>query len=294
MSIGHLLFGFFISLVWGVNFIFMKIGLEHLSPFLFMTMRFSIVLLMLFPWLRIVKNNMWIIFAAALCLGGVHFAFLITGLHLAENVTSIIVIIQMHVPMTLILAHIFLKEKLSYWRGSGILIAFIGILIITFDPAVANERLAIIIVLIATSLYSTGAILMRKLQNVGVFNLQAWTGVFAVPILLSLSLVAENGQWEQIVDMNLGGWGALLYTAVLSSIVGYGGMNFLLKRYSVTLIAPILLSTPVFATIASVIVFDEILTNRFLIGASFTLCGLAVIHLRDWWKKRRVVRELLP
>lgn len=294
MPVQHILFAFFVSIVWGVNFVVMKIGLDHLSPFLFVAMRFSIVLILLFPWLKIVKGHMWMILCVALCLGGIHFAFVIMGLDMAENVTSIIVIVQMHVPLTLIMAHFFLREKLSYWRGGGILVAFMGILVITFDPAIINERIAIFIIFIATLLYSVGAVLMRKLRNVGVFNLQGWVAVFAFPILFFLTLYTETGQIDQIMNMNKTGWSALFYTAVLSSVVGYGGLNFLLKRHAVTLIAPIFLSTPIFATIAAMIVFDEVLTTRFLMGAGLTMIGLAVIHMRDWWKKRQVVRELLP
>ncbi len=294
MPVHHILFGFLVSLVWGVNFVVMKIGLDHLSPFLFVALRFAIVFLLLFPWLRIIRGHMWLIFAVGVCLGGLHFSFAIMGLKLAENVTSIIVIVQLHVPLTLIMAHFFLREKLSYWRGSGILVAFIGVLIISFDPTIVSERIAIIVIFGATMLYSIGAILMRKLHNVGVLNTQAWTAVFGLPILFSLSLFMETDQLGQIANMNLAGWGTVFYTAVLSSVVGYGGMNFLLRRHPVTLIAPIFLSTPLFATVAAVMVFDEVMTTRFYIGASFTMLGLAVIHIRDWWKKRQLVRELLP
>ena len=285
---------FLVSLVWGVNFVVMKIGLDSLSPFLFVTFRFALVLLLLFPWLRIVKGHMWLILAIGLCLGGLHFAFAIMGLELTKNITSIVIIVQLHVPLTLIMAHFLLKERLSYWRGGGILVAFLGVLIITFDPAIVEERLAIIIIFVATLLYSLGAILMRKLKDVGVFNTQAWTAVIGLPILLSLSLATESGQVAQVMAMNSTGWAAIFYTAVLSSVVGYGGMNFLLKHHPVTLIAPILLSTPVFAAVAAIIAFGDALTPRFLAGASLTMLGLAVIHLRDWWKKRQIVGELLP
>ncbi|NOZ66263.1 MAG: DMT family transporter [Alphaproteobacteria bacterium] len=294
MPIHHIMLAFLVSLVWGVNFVVMKIGLDSLSPFLFVTFRFALVLLLLFPWLRIVRGHMWLILAIGLCLGGLHFAFAIMGLELTKNVTSIVIIVQLHVPLTLIMAHFLLKEQLSYWRGGGILVAFLGVLIITFDPAIVEERLAIIIIFVATLLYSMGAILMRKLKNVGVFNTQAWTAVIGLPILLSLSLATESGQVAQVMAMNFTGWAAIFYTAVLSSVVGYGGMNFLLKHHPVTLIAPILLSTPIFAAVAAVITFGDDLTPRFLAGASLTMLGLAVIHLRDWWKKRQVVRELLP
>jgi len=294
MPLQHILLAFLVAIVWGVNFVVMKSGLHYLTPFLFVTMRFAIVFLILAPWLRRVKGHMWMLFAIGLCIGGLHFAFVVMGLDLAKKVTSIIVIVQMHVPITLIMAHYFLKERISYWRGGGIVIAFMGILVISFDPAIADERIAIIIIFISTMFYSTGTILMRKLQNVGVFNTQAWAALFSVPILLSLSLFTEKGQLEQIMSVDLTGWGTVFYTAVLSSVVGYGGINYLLKRHPVTLIAPILLTVPIFATTAAVLVFDEALTPRFLMGSGLTLLGLGVIHLRDWWTKRRVVAALLP
>ncbi|WP_339863546.1 DMT family transporter [Paremcibacter congregatus] len=294
MPVHHILFGFLVSIAWGVNFVAMKIGLNHLSPFLFIALRFAIVLMLMAPWLRVMQGKMWLLLWIGLCLGGVHFAFAIMGLQLAENITSIVVIVQMHVPITLIMAHIFLQERLSYWRGSGIVIAFMGVLLITFDPAIANERLAILVIFGATLFYSTGSVLLRRLKDVGVFNTQAWTAVFGLPILLSLTFMTEADQMTQLMAMNQEGWMAVFYTAVVSSIIGYGGMNFLVKRHPVTLIAPIFLSVPIFATMAAVIAFDEILTPRFLMGASLTLLGLAVIHLRDWWKKRQLVEELLP
>ncbi len=135
---------------------------------------------------------------------------------------------------------------------------------------------------------------MRKLHNVGVFNTQAWSAIFGIPILLSLSLVTETGQVDQIMNLDMNCWLAVFYMAVIASMIGHGGINFLLKRHPVSLIAPILLSSPIFGTIAAVIIRDEVLTLRFLMGAGLILSGLAVIHARDWLNKRQVSRALLP
>ena len=79
----------------------------------------------------------------------------------------------------------------------------------------------------------------------------------------------------------------VLYTSILSTIVGYGGMNYLLRRYPVTLISPFMVSVPVFATISAVIFLDEVITLKFIAGAAVTLSGLGIIHYRDWQLKRR-------
>ncbi|WP_417319604.1 DMT family transporter [Emcibacter sp.] len=294
MPLTHLLFGVLIAMVWGLNFVVMKIGLEQLDPFWFATLRFAIVLIMLLPWLRVVKGAMKHLALIGICIGGLHFGCTFMALELASKVSAIVVMVQANIPITLILAHFFLDEKLSIWRGAGIVIAFSGILIITFDPAIAGEGIAILVVLLATSLYSIGTILMRSLKGVSVLTTQAWTAFYSVPILLTLSLVFEQGQVRELVELDGLHWGMLLYTAALSSIVGYGGINFLLKRHPVAHIAPILLLVPVFATLSAVIFLDEVLTVRFLLGCTVTFSGIGLIHYRDWIRNRKMAKALLP
>ena len=115
-----------------------------------------------------------------------------------------------------------------------------------------------------------------------------------MPLLLALSLWFETGQIAELVHLDALHWGMLIYTAVISSIVGYGGINYLLKHYPVAQIAPILLLVPVFATTAAVVFLDEVLSLRFLIGAGITLGGLGLIHYRDWVKNRKLPKEMLP
>ncbi|WP_138379357.1 DMT family transporter [Luteithermobacter gelatinilyticus] len=294
MSPLHLLLGLVVALAWGLNFVVMKIGLEQLSPFWFGTLRFVIVLLILLPWLRVTKGAMTKLFLVGICIGGLHFGFVFLGMNMASQVSAIVVVVQMNIPITLLLAHFFLGEKISLWRMTGIAVAFGGVIIITFDPAIAGEGLAIAIMLAAVTLYSIGTTLMRRMQTVSILRVQAWTAFYSVPLLLALSLWFETGQIAELVHLDALHWGMLIYTAVISSIVGYGGINYLLKHYPVAQIAPILLLVPVFATTAAVVFLDEVLSLRFLIGAGITLGGLGLIHYRDWVKNRKLPKEMLP
>lgn len=294
MPIHHLLFALLVALVWAINFVVMKVGLEQVTPFWFVTMRFLVVAALLLPWLKVVKGRMKHLILIGLCLGGLHFAVMIMAVDHAQQISTLVIVVQLHVPITLIFAHIFLQEKLSYWRAGGIFMAFCGVMVITIDPAIINERIAILLTISATFFYATGAILTRKLKDVDVLTTQAWTAVSGLPILIGLTLYYETDHLTQVMALDVTGWSMVFYTAVLSSIVGYGGMNFLLKHHPVTLIAPIMLCVPVFSTVAVVIFLDEVITPRFLIGAFITMGGLGLIHFRDWWRKRKVVTDLLP
>ncbi len=287
MSLRYILFAFFVCLIWGVNFAVMKIGLQQLDPYLFGLVRFLIVMLILLPWLKIVPGSMFNLFILGNLIGGFQFALVFLGMDLTNHVTAMSVVVQMNVPISLILAHFFLSERMSYWRTSGVIVSFIGVIIITLEPEILEEGVVVLIILAATTFYSIGVILMRKMMAIPVFQTQAWVAFYSVPAFILMTLIFETGQVDQVMNMDMVGVSMVLYTSILSTIVGYGGMNFLLTRYPVTLISPFMVSVPVFATISSVIFLGETLSSKFIIGSLVTLSGLGIIHYRDWQLKRK-------
>lgn len=287
MSPRYVLFALFVCLIWGVNFVVMKVGLRQLDPYLFGLVRFSIVLLILSPWLKIIPGEMFKLFILGNLIGGLQFALVFLGMDMTDHVSAMSVVVQMNIPISLILAHFFLSEKMSYWRTGGVVVAFAGVVIITLEPEILEEGVVVLIILAATALYSVGVIMMRKVTAVPVFQTQAWVSFYSVPVFIILTVMFEENQVEQVMNLDWVGISMVLYTSILSTIVGYGGMNYLLKLFPVTLISPFMVSVPVFATISSVVFLGETLSSKFVIGSIVTLSGLGIIHLRDWQLKRR-------
>ncbi len=287
MPLKYALFTLFVCFIWGVNFVVMKVGLAQLDPFLFGLSRFVIVLVFLLPWLKIVPGAMVKLFYLGMLIGGVQFALVFIGMDMTDHVSAMSVIVQMNVPITLLLAHFILHERMNYWRTGGVFIAFCGVIIITLEPDILEEGVVVLIILLATTFYSIGVILLRKIKEVPVFQTQAWVAFYSVPVFLCMTLYFEKGQIDQVMNLDMTGISMVLYTSLLSTIVGYGGVNFLLRRYPVTLISPFMVSVPIFATISAVIFLNETLSVKFFIGSIVTLSGLGLIHFRDWQLKRK-------
>ncbi|MDG1708045.1 MAG: EamA family transporter [Emcibacteraceae bacterium] len=287
MPIKHVLFALFVCFIWGVNFTVMKIGLLQLDPYLFGLLRFTIVLMLLLPWLKVVPGMMIKLFILGNLLGGFQFALVFLGMDMTDHVSAMSVVVQMNIPITLIMAHFFLNERMSYWRTGGVIVSFLGVLIITLDPAILEEGIVVLIILAATSFYAVGVVLMRRITTIPVFQTQAWISFYSVPVFIIMTIMFEENHVEQVMNLDYVGVLMVLYTSVLSTIVGYGGINYLLRRYPVTLISPFMVSVPVFATIGSVIFLGETLSTKFIIGSLVTLSGLGIIHYRDWQLKRR-------
>ena len=147
--------------------------------------------------------------------------------------------------------------------------------------AIATQLTLPFSVILAVAMLSMALaqVLMRGLRDVGIFNLQAWVALVSAPALLAMSLLIETGQFEAMAGASLTGWAALAYTAIGSSLIGFAGMYYLLRRYPVSLVTPMFLLAPIFAVIFGVTLLGDVLTVRVMIGAAITLLGVLVVTL---------------
>ncbi len=76
------------------------------------------------------------------------------------------------------------------------------------------------------------------------------------------------------------GWGAVFYTAVMSSIVAYGAWYGLLRRHPVNRVVPLTLLVPVLAVGLGVLILGDTLGPHKLIGGGLVIAGIGLIVLR--------------
>ena len=69
LSRSHLLFLIFINLIWGLNVVAVKVGVNHFPPFMFTALRFGLLLLILAPFLEWYRGQMGTVFVVALTTG---------------------------------------------------------------------------------------------------------------------------------------------------------------------------------------------------------------------------------
>ena len=281
MSPPHLALILFITLVWGFNYVAGKAGVTELPPILFTGLRFLLLSIILAPFLKLHRGQMLSIVIISLTMGGVHFAIFYMGLAAAHDVSTVAIAGQLGVPFATIMSIIFLNEKVHWKRWAGISTSFIGVMIIGFDPVVFQYLKGLILVILAALVGSVAMIYMRRLENVGMFELQAWIALLSWPVLAPLSLLMEDGQIAAMSQASWSGWGGVLYTVLGTSLIGHTGMYYLLQRYEVTQTAPLTLLSPVWGVIFGVTLLGDTITPRIIIGGVITLIGVAIVSSRQ-------------
>ncbi len=284
----HLLVLLALNLAWGLNFLAIKYAIDEIPTIFSAGLRFALVFLILFPFMRIIPGKMKQLFLAGFIIGALHFSVLYIAMAYAEDISSVAIATLTNVPFATILAVFFLGERIGIFSLAGTVMAFAGVMVIGFDPKALDHFFDLSLVMFASFLYATGAILLRRLSGVSVMNLQGWIGLIGMVSVLSVSFLLETGQIDALVASSWQARGGVIFSALGSSIIGHGGLYFLIKRYPVSTVAPLTLLSQIFAVASGIIILGEVLTTKMILGGLLTFGGVAVILLRQ--KKKSETR----
>jgi len=278
-----------VCVVWGLNFVVAKFsvtgdpgwvpGFDGAPPIFFAFLRFALLYAFLAPWLRPGPADMKTMFGVAMCMGALQYVLIFMGLQWATP-SGMAIALQLGVPFATILSVVLLKEHVGPVRLLGIIVAFAGIIIVVANPGEADLSLGLLIGIGAAFVGALGMILVKRMPLDSI-RMQAWIGLISWPPLLVLSLVFERDQIAASLD---GGWiflAALIFTVVLVNIFGHGVFYNLLKRYDATLIAPLTLMAPLVGVLSGLLITNDPIGWRLIVGGGLTLVGVGVIAIRQ-------------
>ena len=280
MKLSHLALAAMLCLVWGFNVVAAKVGVTYVPPVFFTAMRFLCVLAVLAPWLKPTPGKWGILVPAVFFMGSLHFALIFAGAKYSDASTMAIVN-QLYVPISVILALFWLGEAVPLQRWAGIALAFAGVVVFSLDASVAAHWRGVLLLVADGFSMGLGSVLLRKLSGVPAFVMQAWMAALGFPFLLLTSLVLESGQIAAVAHAPWQEWAALAFTVVGASLFGHTVYYFLLQRYEVSLVASVLLAAPIVGVFSGVLLLGEPFTAEIALGAVMTLAGVAIVLVRQ-------------
>lgn len=277
----HLSLLVLMNLVWGLNLIASKIGVAQFPPIFFTALRFGSLAIFLLPLLKFHRGQMLNLFWAAMLTGPAAFSLLFVGVSKAEDAATVAIASQMGVPISTLLSIWLLGETIRWRRTLGIALAFVGMVIISFDPRVFAYWEGLALVVVSCFFASLGLIFVKRLKNIRALELQAWIALAGGSMLLLFSFLLESGQWEAVQSADWQGWGSLAFTTLMSSLLAHTAWYYLVSKYPVTSLSPITLLSPLFGIFFGVTLLNDQLTPRMLLGGAVTLVGVFIVVMRE-------------
>lgn len=285
MSLREISLLFLICVIWGFHFVVLKFAVGELPPLFYAAIRMVLVAFILSPFLVWRKGQMGYVLLGGLCLGGLNYACMFTGLKYATASTAAIAL-ELNVPFATVLAMIFLGDRPGWRRLLGIALAFFGVAVIAAGGESSNggENIGLGIAFVAAGAFceALGVVIVKRTTSFQPHELLAWFALAGAVFLSTVSFFLEDGQaeaWSAADPTFI--VGATIYSALAASLFGHTVYYWLLQRLPISMVAPSVLFTTVIAVFFGVVLLGDPFGWRMVVGGLMTLAGVGVVLLRN-------------
>lgn len=278
MSIFHLFLAFLVAVIWGINFLFVKISLDVFSPLTLCAVRFTLASIPGILFIKPPAMPFKKVVSYGLVMFALQFSFLFWGMSMGITPGLTALIMQVQVAFSLLFAAIFLGEKPSEMQIIGACVSFLGIGLIGSHMDSSLSWGGFFCILACSATWGLGNLMIKKTNEVNMLALVIWGSFVACPCMLMFALFIEGPSsfmhsYQHYTGSSLI---AVLYVSYISTLVGYGLWNWLLSRYPLGMVAPFTLLTPVVGMLTSFIFLDESLDTWKIFAGLLMIGGLCI------------------
>ena len=258
-------------MLWGLSFIIIKVGLENTTPIFFGFLRYSMASVFFIILLAYKKFSKKGIKMFAL-LGLISISIPVAMQNIGLKFTSAYIsgFLQSTGPLyTLILASVFLNEKITFNKTMGITISFIGTYLIA-APESGGNLYGNLLILFSAIFYSVGSVIAKKLlKNYEPLQIISFATIFGTIFLFPFSFTEkiEFNQTILIYSLILA-----IFPTFLSYILWYTAM----KKMEVSKLSCYIYLIPFFSTIFSYIFLNEGIKILTLVYGIIIIAGVAI------------------
>jgi O-acetylserine/cysteine efflux transporter len=282
LPLKHLLILLFIAIAYGSAFPVTKLALnDSVPPILMASLRMGIVLIILIPyWKFKIPDRKYLpsLVAFSVSMGVMVYVFMTLSLFYSSIISPVIVGSQLAIPFGVLLSSLMIGENISLKKWILIFCSFFGIVIIFFDPELANNFLGLFYASLMALFFGLAQVYSRQLKSLDVSLTNAFTGLFGFIILMILSYFIEGDVILNIKSITFNSWVFIFYQAVVVSLGAHLLMFYLYKFYTVGQIFPSYSLFPIFGIGLSFLIFGEVPTFLFVVGSIIVLTSVFLLH----------------
>ena len=274
------------SIMWGGGFIATEFSLGSMTPLQVMTIRFLIATIIL---CSVFFNQLKQISKSTLKKGTlagfflfVGFVFQTVGLKYTtvSNNAFLSAIAVIFVPII----GIFLGRKIDRYGIIGTILTVIGIAFLTINGSLTSINIGDVLTILGAMFYAIQILLVdmfAKEEDVTVFTIVQITMCF----LFSLITMLIRGDLSFNITFNSGG--GVIYLAVFSTAIGLFLQVLGQKSTTETRAAIIMSTESVFGTIFAIILLNQALTIKVIIGCVIIFIAIIISEVKPFAKKQK-------
>ena len=280
-----------LAIIWGSSFILMKRGLDAYSDVQVAALRLFIAFLSLLPFmfkaLKKVKRNQILPLAIAGILGNGIPAFLFTRAQTTLESSFVGILNSLTPIFTLLLGIYFFKTKPSKINILGIIIGFIGALLLYSSEIseVTTINIGVLLIVLACFFYGTSVNVIRKyLTDLDSISISAVAFLFVGPFTGFYIFTTDFLEIATTTNQGLISLGYIVILAVIGTSFSVVLFNKLIKDTSAIFAASVTYLIPVVSLMWGLLENEQI-KNEHYIGVVIILCGVYLVNKKKFIPK---------
>ena len=272
-----------LTIIWGASFLLIKKILLVFTPIQLSYLRISVSFLFLLPfaiirWKEIKRSDLFNFFIVGF-IGSAVPSFLFA--YAQQEIPSFVAgMLNALTPLwTIIFSRILFKKQFSKYKWLGILIGFLGTLIIFYDPNGSIETSYYLgMVVLATLCYALSAnVISHKLEHLHTLTISSASFMIIGPIAILMFFREDYSHIDISSDDFYIAFWSMMCLGVLATAVGLILLNKLIHTSNVVFATSITYLIPIIAIILGVTLLDEELIWNQILGSIVILLAVYLV-----------------
>ncbi|MFS0862596.1 DMT family transporter [Fredinandcohnia sp. 179-A 10B2 NHS] len=272
---------------WGVSFVSTKAVLGKLDPFSVLVLRFGIgSLFLLFlilvqrKWQRISIRYIPHVIVLGILGVFVHQVLQATAL-LTIDASSAGWLISFSPIFTVILSILFLHEKINIQKALGMILAIIGVLLVSISRSGQSFEIVInigfLLMVLSTLNWAVYSVLLKSLK-IPYPPLLVTFYMCVIGFILTTPFIIRDRGWETLTLLNQTEWAHLLFLGIFVSGIGYWYWGKALEGLEASKVSMFLYLEPIITLIAAVLLLQERIILVSVAGGIIIIIGVIIVN----------------
>lgn len=287
---------FFISMIWGLQQVAIKYVVSDIAPIFQIAIRSGLaaVFLTLFIFIRrefhAFHRNVWHVGLVVGFLFASEYMFVGEGLKYTSASHMVVFLYTAPIFAAIGLNYLLPEERLAPLQWIGIATAFWGIIVAFYISGAENDHNAYLTLigdifgLLGGIAWGATTVVIRctKLSNCPASQtlLYQLIGAFILLLIASIVLDQTHVNWTSMVFLSLG------FQSIILCFMSFLIWFWLLRFYLATQLSILSLMTPLFGVAFGVLIMNDPLLPRFIIGSLFVLIGVFIVISYPWLRAK--------
>ncbi|MBU0544189.1 MAG: DMT family transporter [Proteobacteria bacterium] len=286
LSFSAALITVFVCIIFGANYVAVKVGLAGMGIFTSAAIRFAIAAVAIALWAKATGQTFTLkkgqfnqiiiltfIFTAQLSL---------FYLGMSRTSATHATLVSNFLPFfILFLAHFFIPgDRITIRKLTGILLGFAGIVFIFLEKekGAPDLKTGDIIIFTAAFIWACNTVYVKRIiNNFHSFQLVLYPMIFSVPLFFLEAFLWDE---KKLFNINMAVLASLFYQSIITAAFGFVVWNRLLKNYGATSLHSFIFIIPLAGVLFGRLLLYEPITCNILFALILITSGILVVHLK--------------